>query len=552
MPKYIVILVLLIVCIGCGKQSSRKESDSHSRIPHLHIFADPMQVDSIYHINRKKIPAYAVFISEEGDTLYDDSMRYIRTRGNQTFQWTDKKSFTIKLNHGTKFPGLRKNKNFILLANAFDESHVRNAIAYDMAKAIGVLAPDYIYISLYINDEYKGLYQMTNKVEVSKRMVNIANLEKENKELNQLSLDSYPLFKTSEELQRGQCKGCLLPIIPPDISGGYLLRYDWEGAYERTISGFVSDGGDAICVEEPKHCSQEEIHYIKDYYNRMEYAIQDTSSLAYKNYIDVESFAKYYLLQEILLNIDGGMGSMYMYKDKDDKIVAGPLWDMDATLDNAALDLKYTHPNMLCVQAPWHNREEKQTGGLLYQLSRRRDFREYVRHMYVCMYVDDSKAKFNMNLESDKMDSLFALIKNAVEKDFKANGNRYSKNYETAFSVPITFLEDRLQFMDWYYTTPKDSIVCLTDISEPSIPHDRRFEIFFPKGKPITLPHKTIKAIRTPTPVWYIAGTDSVLQDGMRLYRDYDIECRLIPPSSMEMNVRRIKKLLKRVKRWRI
>lgn len=537
---YHIVLVGLLVLINIGCSNRHAAVDGfHSQLPQLRVYADPALVDTIYHVNRRKIPAYARFITEEGDTLYDDSLRYIRTRGNQTFRSTNKKSFSIKLVKGAKFPFLRKNRNFILLANAFDESHIRNAIAFDMAKDLGVLAPNYAYVSLYINDEYKGLYQMTNKVEVSKRMVNIVNLEKENKEINPLPLDSYPSFMIGEKLQRGTCKGSQLAGSPQDITGGYLLRYDW-GAYARAISGFVSDGGDAICIEEPKHCSIEEVHYIQDYYNQMEYAIQDTNSLDYLNYIDVESFAKYYLLQEILYNIDGGMGSMYMYKDREDKLIAGPLWDMDATLDNAVLDFKYSHPNMLCVQAPWPGVSHKQTEGLLFQLARRHDFREMCARMYVCMY--NGRKLCDLSAENMKMDSLYEHIYKEAERDYMVNGNRLSKDYETAFSLPIEFLYKRLQFLYWYFTTPRDSMVCLTDISTPTIPHERRFEIYFPKGQPISLPYKAIKAIQSPTPTWYIAGTDSMLTDGMRLYRDYDIECRLVPPSWLEMHKRRLKK----------
>src|SRR5699024_4806536 len=54
--------------------------------------------------------------------------------------------------------------------------------------------------------------------------------------------------------------------------------------------------------------------------------------------IDVESFIKYYFIQEFSENPDGCRSSVYMYKDgKDDVIHMGPVWDYDSALAN------YTH-----------------------------------------------------------------------------------------------------------------------------------------------------------------------------------------------------------------
>ena len=53
-----------------------------------------------------------------------------------------------------------------------------------------------------------------------------------------------------------------------------------------------------------------------------------------KTYIDVESFAKCYIVHELFNDIDVGNSSFYFYKKAGDKLYAGPLWDFDISSGN--------------------------------------------------------------------------------------------------------------------------------------------------------------------------------------------------------------------------
>ena len=60
-------------------------------------------------------------------------------------------------------------------------------------------------------------------------------------------------------------------------------------------------------------------------------------------YIDMESFAGVYTVQELMKNWDAYTGSMFFFKDADQngdraKIYMGPLWDLDNTLGNIRFD----------------------------------------------------------------------------------------------------------------------------------------------------------------------------------------------------------------------
>ena len=70
-------------------------------------------------------------------------------------------------------------------------------------------------------------------------------------------------------------------------------------------------------------------------FDALEVAAKKKDFKAVSELIDVESFAKYFLLSEFTVNPDAYTSSWYMYKDGDeDKIHAGPGWDFDLALGN--------------------------------------------------------------------------------------------------------------------------------------------------------------------------------------------------------------------------
>ena len=110
-----------------------------------------------------------------------------------------------------------KGRSFVLLSNEYDYSYIRNAIAFDLAHLIGLPAPQYTFLSLYVNGEYIGLYQMTNKVEVSKHTLNITDLDELNKQANPRPLDEYEVFYHEKGQRINEYKGSLLEHDPEDI-----------------------------------------------------------------------------------------------------------------------------------------------------------------------------------------------------------------------------------------------------------------------------------------------------------------------------------------------
>ena len=549
-------LFILVVLASCVNRNGENQGFHASKLSSLYISLSPNQLDSILNDRDNRVPAQALFITAENDTLYDGSLTHIKTRGNTTF-WYEKKPFNIKFPQKKQFLGLDKSRSFVLLANTLDDSYIRNAIAFDLAHAIGLPATKYTYLSLYINGEYKGLYQMTNKVEVSKHGLHITDLDELNKQANPHPLKEYGRFQEGNDCQIIQRKGVLLQQNPEDITGGYLLDNSGQDfIYRRSISGFVSDAGDPIRIRSPQHASPLEVDYIATAYNDMEAAIHAADGIHpltgkhYSEYIDMESFALYYLLNELLLNQDGGFVSFFMYKDSDSvdsKIYAGPIWDFDKSLSSRGSEPEVLLPNEIYVSEQVADfSTEPYSGGLLFHLWQHKDFQGIVKNVYYKVVSPCCHEYLN----KETIDSLVKVLESEAIRDERLYHANTFTNYRIATRNAVDFLRKRLEFLDWYFSTSPADVICVDYQSKTQMkPHERKIKIYYPVGKPIHVP----SSLRPYTgnsqalvPALYFAGTDSLVSDGAVFHSPKVLELRGREPTWGEVQIRRIRKGLKK------
>ena len=554
--RFIFVLVIIVASIsGCTRNETSKQPH-RSVLPSLYINLPPGQFDSILNDLEKEVPAQATLITAENDTLFDDYLEHIKTRGNTTFKKAEaKKSFTIKLPKKQSWLGLDKSQHFILLANAFDESHIRNTIAFNLAHDVGLPAPQYAYLSLYINGEYKGLYQITNKIEVSRHTLNLTDLDKLNKRANPRPLKEYTQFSDSSDKQIILRKGAMLACNPEDISGGYLLDLcgaDW--IYVKSPSGFVSDAGDYIRIRSPKFASSAEVNYIATFYNSVEAAITSDdgynpeTNKHYSEYIDTESFALVYLINELLLNQDGGLSSSFLYKDSDSidsKLYAGPIWDFDRSIGNTInSDLELIMPNELFVNVKHGKTTWSHSLGIFYYLCKHEDFQEIVKKLYY-QKISPSCHKY---IESGTIDSLVDCLSEDADRDSRLYGTRRNLDYHSVTGKTLDFLQKRLAFLDWYFSASPEDIITITFQSNQVGAHHRNLQIYYPVGEPITvvpsLNSHPKKYSREPDFELYIAGTDSIVPDNTVFNSAKTLELRLHEPTWKEAQKRRIRKKL--------
>ena len=105
------------------------------------------------------------------DNLAQVEMK-IRGRGNSTWGFHPKKPFQMKLADKAEFLGMPKDKKWLFLAEYSDKTMLRNKISFEMGYISNLdWTPQGRFAEVYINDEYNGTYNITQKVEESDNRV---------------------------------------------------------------------------------------------------------------------------------------------------------------------------------------------------------------------------------------------------------------------------------------------------------------------------------------------------------------------------------------------
>lgn len=259
----------------------------------------------------------------EGRTLYQGTLDSIKGRGNATWQ-SNKKSYGIKLSYGADLFGMGEGEDWILLSNVFDCTKIRNKLCLDMAAALGLQgSSECEWVDLYLNGVYHGNYLLCEKIEIADGRVELVDLESQTEDLN-------PDLKQLEAVSTGSRKGIAAKRNPENITGGYIIERDLF-SYD-SVSSFVTDNGDPFSLKSPQYATMEQVDYIADYVQQIEDGILSVDPEVF-SYIDLDSTVLRYLLEEVVLNTDFGITSMFFYKDQNDPLLyAGPVWDYDRSL----------------------------------------------------------------------------------------------------------------------------------------------------------------------------------------------------------------------------
>lgn len=247
-------------------------------------------------IKEEWIPCH---ISLDGKGEYSDfsGTGRIRGRGNSTWEWYDKKPYRFKLDEKSKLLGLDKAKNWNLLANYRDVTDLMNAFAFEAARCMGMPHTNHTrFVEVFLNEEYIGLYQLTEKIEVGK---------------NRVDIDEEGGVLLSFDEDDG-------PGLSPSATDNF-----WSKIYHLPMS-----------VKHPDEPSAEKLDSIRSDFAALERAIQKHDYNMVDSLMDMESFIHILQLHEFLCNVElAAPRSLYMYKDKDGKYTFGPAWDWDAGYD---------------------------------------------------------------------------------------------------------------------------------------------------------------------------------------------------------------------------
>ena len=275
----------------------------------IHTYAGYDPRDKVY-----EMPSN-ITITYDGGTRIQEYPITTRGRGNASWGFP-KKPWRIKFADGNSHHMLKgspqespsKAKKWTLINNYGDKTLMRNCLAFEISKRLGVSYTPWCQpVDVIMNGEYKGCYQLCDQISVDKNRVPITEME---------------TWDNAE----------------PELTGGYLVEVDAYANQE--TSWFTSSRGNPVTIKHPgdDDITTEQRNYIRGYFNLMESALFASNYTdpadGYRKYLDVESFLKHFVVGEFSGNMDT-YWSTYMYKDREEsQFHVAPCWDFDLAFDN--------------------------------------------------------------------------------------------------------------------------------------------------------------------------------------------------------------------------
>ncbi|MBP5776769.1 MAG: CotH kinase family protein [Prevotella sp.] len=242
-----------------------------------------------------QIVSQLTIISDNGTKLLS-APGTTRERGNASRSFP-KKPYRIKFDekqHVLDAPA--KAKKWTLINNYGDKTLMRNLLAFELSKRLGMPYTPYgTAVDVLLNGEYKGCYQLCDQIQVHKKRVNVTEM-------------------TAED-NSGVA-----------VTGGYLVEVDAYADQEH--SWFRSNSRNPVTIKYPSEDSitVDQRNYIRAHFNKMENDLD--------RYVDKNTFLRHFLVGELSGNTDT-YWSLFMYKDRDDDTMyTGPVWDFDLAFDN--------------------------------------------------------------------------------------------------------------------------------------------------------------------------------------------------------------------------
>ena len=221
----------------------------------------------------------------------------IKGRGNNSWSSNpnSKNPYRLKFASKVKPFGLKKGKNWVLLANKIKGSMLTNAIGMKAASLMGTVAANHIIpVDLYINGTYKGSYNFTEKVGLAGNSVDL-----DDETLSALlELDTYYDEATGQKFRSTPYS------IPVNI------KHPEFGVDSTLLS----------------------LNIIRDRFNRFVSDVRDGKD--YSNHVDMDYLARYLMVNELIRNLELlHPKSTFCYNenllDENSKFVFGPIWDLD-------------------------------------------------------------------------------------------------------------------------------------------------------------------------------------------------------------------------------
>lgn len=243
---------------------------------------------------------------------------YIKGRGNTTWD-APKKPYSLKFSKKHEMLGMPADDRWVLMANYFDPTMLRAFTGFYLSEKQSNLdyTPRMVFVDLYLNGKYQGVYEFGEHIKIAENRVNVSN------------------------------NGFILEADAKWIEGEPIFRSP------RNIVFNIKDPGFSVTASE--------FEFITNYISNVENILYsddfDKNPDLYKEYLDIESFVDWYLINEITKNNDAiFFTSCYMNLKPGEKLKMGPVWDFDLAIGNVDYNNNDVPEGFWVKDAAWINR----------------------------------------------------------------------------------------------------------------------------------------------------------------------------------------------------
>lgn len=323
--------------------------------------------------------------------------------------------------------GMPKEHDWLLLANYNDKSFARNIVPYHLFDTMGHYATRNRLVDVVINGAYQGIYLLCEQIKRDNDRIDIAKLEP-------------------------------TEITLPDVSGGYIVKIDyWDNSnsWQLNNSPIGYPGLDIHMVyyyPKAEDLMPQQISYIQTYIDDFETALYGTNFddpvNGYRKYIDVPSFIDYFIINEVMRNVDGYKKSRFFYKGKDqldgtyNKLKAGPVWDFDW----AEKDMWGGQEDGSGFMYPDVNQDVHAPGWYI-RLLEDTTFANELR----CRYDDLRRSILAESYLNAKIDSVASLVDESQEWHYNTWGHMGQATGTGEVQAPSqTYAEEVQRLKDWF------------------------------------------------------------------------------------------------------
>ena len=379
-----------------------------SDLPSVQIDMNGTSLEEVHADKSKKHRGNTVLITEADGNVAVEALNNteLKGRGNSTWQQYEKKGYQLQFIEKTDVLGMGEAEKWVLLSNASDDSMLRTKIAYEAVKQLNmVFVPDFEYVDLWINEEYRGVYMIGEKVELVESRLELEDPLGTLYERDEAFFEEEDYWIHNNYLETNF-------VLKENVS-------DQEKLYRvllENFSGKVNQLMSFLYETPPEEVTLEKL----------------------SEHIDVDSFALYYLINEYFLNRESVSTSFYWYQDgMGDVLHLGPVWDFDTCMGNDGVE----NTEYYCVNS------------LLFKyLLASPEFQQYVEELYrehthVFESLTDTAAALGRQIEQASQANY--LRWNILgSESVKRNGATFADSYSEAVSNLTSWLFGRVKLFE--------------------------------------------------------------------------------------------------------